>query len=410
MFATFRKSASCTHISALLHALVSMTASQFQLQPTAGIPEADLLGTDDETVPVTSQPCQWKQPRKRKESTMPLAEAPFEKHVYGKENKRKLKPLEDFDPRPVEFRGTVRAGLPALLEKIRGENLCVSLLFDDHFRHWDGAKTVSEPALPNIVALRETVQAFKDSLTTSGDTIHRIECDTRNQRNSPFWYEVRRYRITASIFGVILRRRPDTPPDALVLKILQPKQFKSAATEWGVHQEPLAIQEYIRHQQGHGHPNLSVAPCGFHISKSHPYLGATPDGVVYDPLNLDEPFGFLEVKCPYSHRSNTPEEASSTSGFCCSLEANSDGAQQLYLRRNHIYYAQVQGQMGVGGKPWCDFVVYTTKGISVQRIQFDKDYWENILLPKLIEFYDNILGPEIVSPVHVLGLPIRNLK
>ena len=26
------------------------------------------------------------------------------------------------------------------------------------------------------------------------------------------------------------------------------------------------------------------------------------------------------------------------------------------------------------------------------------------------EFYDNCLAPEIVSPVHALGLPIRNLK
>jgi len=194
-----------------------------------------------------------------------------------------------------------------------------------------------------------------------------------------------------------------------VLKILQSKQFISAATEWGIQQESFAIQEYIRHQQGHGHPELTVAPCGCHISKSHPYLGATPDGAVCDPSNLDRPFGFLEVKCPHAHRNNTPEEAL-TSGICCSLESSSDDTQRLILRRNHIYYAQVQGQMAVGDRPWCDFVVYTTKGINVQRIEFDKDYWEKTLLPKLIEFYDNILGPEIVSPVHVIGLPIRNLK
>jgi hypothetical protein len=108
-----------------------MTAPQFQLQPT-GTHEV-LPAAEDEAVPVTSRPCQWKPPRKRKESTMPIAEASFEKHVYGREKKRKVKPLEDFDPRPVEFRGTVRARLPALLEKIRREQLCVSLLFDEHF-------------------------------------------------------------------------------------------------------------------------------------------------------------------------------------------------------------------------------------------------------------------------------------
>ena len=66
--------------------------------------------------------------------------------------------------------------------------------------------------------------------------------------------------------------------------------------------------------------------------------------------------------------------------------------------------------MAVGNKPWCDLVAYTTKGILVQQIKFNKVYWEKTLLSKLIEFHDNCLGPEIVGPVHVLGLPIRNLS
>ena len=82
----------------------------------------------------------------------------------------------------------------------------------------------------------------------------------------------------------------------------------------------------------------------------------------------------------------------------------------MVLRTNHQYYAQVQGQMAIGERPWCDFVVYTPKGINIQRIHFDKNYWESNLLPKLVAFYDNCLAPEIVSPVHALGLPIRNLQ
>ena len=68
------------------------------------------------------------------------------------------------------------------------------------------------------------------------------------------------------------------------------------------------------------------------------------------------------------------------------------------------------GQMGVGGRPWCDFVVYTKKGISVERIPFDETYWNNTLLPKLVDFYDSCVLPEIVSPVHALGLPVRDLR
>ena len=87
-----------------------------------------------------------------------------------------------------------------------------------------------------------------------------------------------------------------------------------------------------------------------------------------------------------------------------------DGSQPLCLQRNHCYFAQVQGQLAVGLKPWCDFVIYTTKGISVERITFDNEYWTETLLPKLISFYDNCVGPEIVSPIHTLGLPLRDLS
>lgn len=52
----FRNSASCTHVSALLHALVSLTSSQFQLRPN----ESTTLDHLDDETPITSLPCQWK--------------------------------------------------------------------------------------------------------------------------------------------------------------------------------------------------------------------------------------------------------------------------------------------------------------------------------------------------------------
>ena len=54
--------------------------------------------------------------------------------------------------------------------------------------------------------------------------------------------------------------------------------------------------------------------------------------------------------------------------------------------------------MGIGERPWSDFVIYTNKGISVQRVAFKKEFWNKKLLPKLISFYDNCVGPQIVKP------------
>ena len=50
-----------------------------------------------------------------------------------------LQAMEDFDPRPIKFGGTARDSLLGLLEKICGEHLCTSLLFDENICHWDSS-------------------------------------------------------------------------------------------------------------------------------------------------------------------------------------------------------------------------------------------------------------------------------
>ena len=69
----------------------------------------------------------------------------------------------------------------------------------------------------------------------------------------------------------------------------------------------------------------------------------------------------------------TPLEASEDPTLCC--EAVN---RQCKLKRDHAYFVQVQGQMGVTGASWCDFIIYTKKGISVERIAFDPAYWAEL--------------------------------
>ena len=64
--------------------------------------------------------------------------------------------------------------------------------------------------------------------------------------------------------------------------------------------------------------------------------------------------------------------------------------------------------MAIRERAWCDFVIYTPKGLSIQRIPFDSQYWiENF--PKLKSFYDDCIAPEYVSPLHSVELPMRKL-
>ena len=43
-------------------------------------------------------------------------------------------------------------------------------------------------------------------------------------------------------------------------------------------------------------------------------------------------------------------------------------------------------EIGVTRASWCDFIVYTKKGISVERIAFDPAYWAE-LRQKLASYY-----------------------
>ncbi len=176
------------------------------------------------------------------------------------------------------------------------------------------------------------------------------------------------------------------------------------ALDYGRKMEETARKLYIEHQIQNGHPGLFVAPCGFFIHPEHTFLGASPDGSVYDPSS-PEPYGYLEIKCAFKYQDMDPREAAKKSDFWCSVASN-----KLTLKENHPYYSQVQGQMAIGARPWCDFCTYTKVGIYVERIAFNKNMWETDILPKLVSFYDNCVAPEIISPKHSLGFQLRDLR
>ena len=122
------ESASCTHVSGLLHALVAMCPSKLEFISAAT--------TSEDPLPVTSYPCQWKQPRKRKDNSAKVSELAFHKHVFGQQKKHTLRTLSDFDPRPPEHQGTAPHLLKDFLTEVKAKGLGVSLLFDNGTAVW----------------------------------------------------------------------------------------------------------------------------------------------------------------------------------------------------------------------------------------------------------------------------------
>ena len=234
VFSFCRKSATCTHVSGLLHALVALSPSESLPPGAAKGMEVD--SGDD--LPVTSYQCQWVQPRKRKESCTKMADASFRKHVYGRERKHSLQPIEDFDPRPSESIGTETSRLNEFMSKMQGLSLGVSSLLDTKLQVWKegcSSSSLSEagPRLPSKQELLFRVSSLKESLKISPEAIRNIEVKTKDQHHSPLWHSERRFRITSSYFGEVKRRLDSTAPDSLVLRILGIKKFSTVATQWG---------------------------------------------------------------------------------------------------------------------------------------------------------------------------------
>jgi len=118
-------SASCVHVSAVLHYVVGLKGHQF-MSPSQH--ETSDASDDQQPLPVTSFLCQWKQPKKRKESNSRIGEVQFKKHQFGPQ-KKKQDSIEDLDLRPMHPHNTA----PTNLTSVRDlePRLGVSILMDE---------------------------------------------------------------------------------------------------------------------------------------------------------------------------------------------------------------------------------------------------------------------------------------
>ena len=126
---------------------------------------------------------------------------------------------------------------------------------------------------------------------------------------------------------------------------------------------------------------------GLLLSTQFPFLGASPDRIMYVGVGK---FAVIEIKCPYVHRSHSINDACQDVKFCLAIENS-----RPTLKKNNDYYYQIMGQLAISGAKFCHFVVWTLEDIHIERIYLDKDIWQD-MLDKLMKYYYTTLGPEII--------------
>ena len=217
---------------------------------------------------------------------------------------------------------------------------------------------------------------IRKNVCLSAEGAQRLEEKTRQQAASELWRTARSKRVTASLFGRVYKMRDATSREPVVAQIMASRHVTTAAMQWGKDNEGQALRVYS------ARTGRAVKSCGLIIDPQCCWLGASPDGLVEDKLERYQE-GIVEVKCPYLERNGcVADVAQRPSGSF--LKKGKDGS--LSLNRRHDYFFQVQGQLALSHRQWCDFIVYTSSDFFTERIYFDQGLW-NDMFPRLTKFF-----------------------
>ena len=329
---------------------------------------------------VTSLPCKWIDPGSGAKSGIAIAkDLPFGRVPFA-----------------TAWRG--RTADPSDLERaIKAEELELSWTAYrqiDRDNTADQAQPCPYPELPDpftyLKSLADrmgieklTVKDLVSSLSLSQQREF-LQKATANQASIVHWHSARSLRITSSNSGLICRRRTGPVPPSVLSTVLEERDLSRVrAIQYGRETEEEAVREYLKRML-----SSSFSKCGFFVHADEPYLGASPDGLV---TVEDCETGCLEIKCTFAHQYHTIPEACEESAFF--LEKTSAGIQ---LKRNHPYYYQVMGQLGVTGLKWSHFVVFTKKDMHIEKIIFDEKLPQEMCV-KLRCYYYDVVGPHLLQ-------------
>ncbi|XP_056260743.1 uncharacterized protein LOC130187303 [Seriola aureovittata] len=229
-------------------------------------------------------------------------------------------------------------------------------------------KLVPVSALPTLGAKE---QEHVNVMQITWEEAHGMEHSTRGCKESV--EELRKLRLT-SRFRQICKLKPgQSHAEHLILKMRNGlSRCKTAQIEEETKSE--ALREYCQHMC------VNWSPCGLVVNPDAPWLGALPDGLVYDPKEIPS-FGMVHVKC-----------VSFQSFIDCGFLTYQDGA--LKLRTTSSHYWHIQGEMMVTGMSWCDLCVISREDILVQRI-YRNNALIKVMMKRLQDFFFRYYLPSL---------------
>ena len=276
--------------------------------------------------------------------------------------KRKLfVPLKEKD---IDTQGTNRKHMFEELKKTVPNGCCTSFYARDYETDVSSEVPVASNAnlLTKLATTCKSVEEFLSQMPVPTDVqVQQIETETWGQADNATWANQRKGRITASNFyygftranTIKANRSINHSVEPLLRKIMAydaSKGHNIPALNHGKEYEPIAKEKYISLMKCN-HKEFTLSESGLFVDPSRPYLGASPDLLVYcSSCGM----GLSEMKIPFS----IVNEMLSAKNLPYLVEHDN----VTMLRKEHAYYAQIQGQLALPGRTYCDFFVFTRVG------------------------------------------------
>ena len=211
------------------------------------------------------------------------------------------------------------------------------------------------------------------------NVVQKIKAAMRGQSTSELWYAMRNGRLTSSKFGEILHQKAINQFEKACKGhhgIWWLSKIFNSCYAMGKENEDHAHQWYVHNRSFMGE-KMVVTPCGLQLMADKSCLGTSPDGLVLCTSADTLCNGCLEIECSYSIDGSVTVKLSlqciaEKFGDKFFMKCRRDGS--LYLPHDHMYYAQVQGEMAILGVEWCDFVIYSNEEIVIDHILANVDY------------------------------------
>lgn len=202
------------------------------------------------------------------------------------------------------------------------------------------------------------------------------------------WRAIKKFRLMTSNFGAALGKNSFFTALEIGMDITDVKP-KHITGQHKISKRHCIITKPIARDWYRIRRKTNINVLGLAVPKWELRIGASGYG------DIENTNGIILIKCPREmYKPLRIHMNRINSGW---------NAPRFY--HSHIWdshYAQIQGNLKILGKDWCDYIVYATCSdlVYVERIQFNQQYWDNELWPGLKFFFDNIFEPLIADGIN----------